>query len=167
MKQSIGTTYLLNFVLTFIIILFAFLTATLSYYKAYKVNTRILQSIEKYEGYNGNAQTEINRVLGSLGYNSGNSSKCKSTKGSGVLIKGGQGVPTVNEKVIRYTTNLQEEKYDYCIYLYKDTDDDINYLYSYGVVTYIHINFPIINQTAKIPIFTKTEEIYKFTTTDS
>lgn len=163
MKQSIGTAYLLNFVFTFIIVLFAFLIATLSYYKAYKVNTKILQAIEKYEGYNGNSQTEINRILGSLGYNGGSSNNCKTYRGSNpndnVLIRGGRNVPVNN--IIPYTTNLEEEKYDYCVYLYNDTDD----YYSYGVVTYIHINFPIINQTAKVPIFTKTEKIYKFTTT--
>lgn len=162
MKQSIGTSFILNLVFTFLIILFAFLTATLSYYKAYKVNTRILQAIEKYEGYNGNAQVEINRILGGLGYNMGNSNNCKTYKGSdanaNVLIRGGNNVPTNN--ILPYETHLEEEKYDYCVYLYNESDD----YYSYGVVTYIHINFPIINQVAKVPIFTKTEKIYKFKT---
>lgn len=169
MKQSIGTTYLLNFIFIFLAILFAFLAATISYYKAYKVNTRILGAIEKYEGYNGNSQTEINKILGNMGYNKGNSDNCKATKGTGgngatgVLVKGGT---DINTKNIEYKTNLKEETYDYCVYLYKDTKGNKNYYYSYGVITYIHIDFPLINQTAKIPVFTRTEKIYKFTTTD-
>lgn len=155
MKQSIGTSFILNLVFTFLVILFAFLTATLSYYKAYKVNTRILQAIEKYEGYNGNAQSEINRILGSLGYNMGNSNNCKSTKGdNGVLIRGGNGISNPP-----YEANLEEEKYDYCVYYY----DDVDSYYSFGVITYIHINLPIINKVVKVPIFTKTEKIYRFT----
>lgn len=168
MKQSIGTTYLLNIVFIFLILLFAFLSATISYYKAYKVNTRILQAIEKYEGYNGNAQTEINNILGSIGYNAGNSNRCNATKGKGTLIRGGVGSSNINTKNITYKTNLNSERYDYCVYLYKDTKGNKgkNYYYSYGVITYIHMNIPIIDATVRIPIFTRTEKIYKFTTND-
>jgi len=153
MKQSIGTSFILNLVFTFLVILFAFLTATISYYKAYKVNTRILQAIEKFEGYNGNAQTQINGFLGSIGYNAGNSNNCKSTKGNGILIKGGE----LNNAP--YEAHLEEEKYDYCVYYY----DEANNNYSFGVITYIHINLPVINKVVKVPLFTKTEKIYRFT----
>ena len=62
--------------------------------------------------------------------------------------------------------NLSDEQFDYCVYVYKDTtrNTGTNYYYSYGVVTYIHINLPIVNQSIKVPVFTRTEKIYKFTT---
>ena len=61
MKRSIGTTFMLNFIIVFIVVTFAFLSATLSYMKAFKVNTRIANAIEKYEGYNSLAIEEIER----------------------------------------------------------------------------------------------------------
>lgn len=175
MKQSIGTTYLLNIIFIFIVIVFAFLSATLSYYKAYKVNTRILNAIEEYEGYNGNAQQEINQILGGIGYTRGNSSGCKSEKVKngvkGILVSGDTLSSTTTGDIV-YDTNLQAEQYDYCIYLYKDTtrtgtSNDSRYYYSYGVITYMHMNLPIVNQVIKIPVFTRTEKIYKFTTDDT
>ena len=52
MKESIGGTASLNIALAFISIVFAFLAAALSYYKAFKVNNIISNAIEKYEGFN-------------------------------------------------------------------------------------------------------------------
>ena len=45
MKTSIGSTISMNIVFTFIVIIFAFVMAALSYYKAYKVNNIIADSI--------------------------------------------------------------------------------------------------------------------------
>ena len=68
MSTSIGHTFLYNLIILFIIIIFAFLSGTLSYYKAFKVNNRIVYIIEKYEGYNEFAKTEIETLLSNLGY---------------------------------------------------------------------------------------------------
>ncbi len=68
MKQGIGFSVTINIIAIFLIVIFAFLTASLNYYKAYKVNTLISASIEKYEGYNSLAKAEIEKNLDSLGY---------------------------------------------------------------------------------------------------
>ena len=52
MRESIGTISLLNFIIFFVLLVFAFLIGTFSYYKAYKVNNYIVSAIEKYEGVN-------------------------------------------------------------------------------------------------------------------
>ena len=52
MRQSIGTTFMLNFIILFIFLVFAFLAGTLSYYKAYRINNSIVHEIERFEGYN-------------------------------------------------------------------------------------------------------------------
>ena len=59
MKESIGYTVTLNIVITFIIIVFAFLSAALIYFKSNKVSNVITETIEKYEGYNVYAKNEI------------------------------------------------------------------------------------------------------------
>ena len=59
MRESIGTVTLLNFVIVFIFVVFAFLMGTFSYYKAYKVNNYMVAAIEKYEGFNELSHAEI------------------------------------------------------------------------------------------------------------
>ena len=72
MKQAIGTTQIMNYVIIFIAITFCFLIATLGYMKAFKLNSRISGIIEKYEGYNDLAKRDIKRDLNTLGYKKGN-----------------------------------------------------------------------------------------------
>ena len=71
MKQSIGLTYTLNFIIVFIVITFAFLFGIMSYYKAFKVNSRISNAIENHEGYNSLSKAEIDNSLNAIGYKKG------------------------------------------------------------------------------------------------
>lgn len=71
MKQAIGATQIINYVIVFIVITFGFLIATLSYMKAFKVNSVISKSIEKFEGYNKYSDKEIRNNLKTIGYRTG------------------------------------------------------------------------------------------------
>lgn len=137
MRESFGSVFLYNIIILFIIVTFAFLSGTLSYMKAFKANSRIVNAIEKYEGYNGEALTEINNVLNTLGYRAG-SPNCK-----------------VRDGVMATTEGTM---HDYCIYHY-ERENNKDY---YGVLTYMYFDFPIVGQF-KIPLFTKTEKVYYFT----
>ena len=155
MKESIGSTFLYNIMFLFILIVFALLSATLNYYKAYKVNTRILEAIRNASGYNGNSYKEIERVLSGIGYTAetvGIQRKCDETRGNMNLILGSR------------IKNGGDTKYRYCVYYNSNDsgskDGDKKY-YSYGVVTYIFIDLPIVGQF-KVPVFTQGERIYKF-----
>ena len=68
MKESVGSIALYNFIIVYIILVFAILSAMLSYNKAFKINSRILGTIEKYEGWNSASYRESNRYLNSIGY---------------------------------------------------------------------------------------------------
>lgn len=138
MREGIGSIFLYNIIIVFLLIVFAFLAATISYSKAFRVNSKILTTIEKYEGYNALSDDEINKVLGTLGYSVGNS-KCPKKNGVEALSK-------------------ISNTYDYCIY-YNEID---NSHYSYGITTYITMDLPLI-RSFKLPIYTKTERIYRFT----
>ena len=146
MKQSISTTFMLNIIIIFIILVFAFLAGTLSYTKAFRVNSKIVNALEKYEGYNELAKTEIDRILNTLSYAPIASTKCSETK-------------TVNNRV-GHAVHLDNENFAYCIYYFPDDGD--NRHYSYGVQTYVYLELPIIGRTLKLPIFTKTSRIYDF-----
>lgn len=141
MNGPIGHTFIYNLVILFIIIVFAFLSATLSYYKAFKVNNRIIHAIEKFEGYNEFSRTEINDVLTNFGYSTDNA-KCK------------------GEYKDMYLKTLGEG-FKYCIYIDSEQPKKNEY-YTYGVLTYMNLDLPIINNI-DIPIFTRTNRIFKFT----
>lgn len=139
MRESIGSTFLYNIIIIFIMIVFAILAATLTYYKAFKVNTRIINSIEKFEGYNSLSISEINNTLQTIGYMTKNNHKCPSTKNGGQL-------------------QTEDENFRYCVYYFEENDR----YYSYGVITYITIDIPVVNLFLQIPIYTKSSQIFRF-----
>lgn len=141
MKESIGSTFLYNIIIIFIAIVFAILAATLTYYKAYKVNTRIINSIEKFEGYNSLAINEIGNTLTSIGYLDKSDHKCPTTKNGGTLQN-------------------ENKKFRYCVYFFDNDGDERHY--SYGVITYITLDIPIVNMFLQIPIYTESNRIFKF-----
>ena len=162
MRQGIGATATFNIIIIFIVIVFGLLIGTINYYKAFKVNSRILDIIEKYEGYNTLAYDEIGNFLGTMGYISGNPG-CSDTSHGASLVS-------------RQNGNIKmDDRYDYCVYYYDDdrgkndrntkianvTSDGNPRYYNYAVITYIYVDLPVINQI-RIPVYTKGERIYNF-----
>ena len=142
MKQSIGLTYTLNFVIIFIVITFAFLFGIMSYYKAFKVNSRISNAIENHEGYNTLSSGEIDKVLGTLGY------RAEKVNCPARTYK--------NQVYNSVSTN------DYAICVYEYLPVNSSGYFRYGIVTYIYLDIPIIGKTLKLPVYSETEKIYKF-----
>ena len=152
MRESIGTSFLLNFIIVFIVFVMMFLAATLSYYKAYRVNNYILHSIEKFEGYNKYSKADIKERLRSIGYDKSDI-KCPTTR---------------FEKNNNVEGKLQNDSKDgYCIYLYWDENpkskhNGKNVYYSYGVVTYLKMEIPLIGRLVKLPVYSKTYNMYHY-----
>lgn len=164
MQQGIGETFTYNIIILFIIVVFAILAATISYYKAFKVNNRVLDSIEKFEGYNAAARADIESKLKTLGYTvNTENAKCPERKGM--------------------TLEKQDGTYLYCVYYHEDDTgvadidasrtgntvkngiaknrDNEPVYYNYSVASYIYIDLPIVGQF-KIPVYTKGERTYNF-----
>lgn len=141
MKESIGSTASLNIVFAFIAIVFAFLAASLSYYKAFKVNNIITNSIEKFEGINDYSINEINTKLDSIGYQR-YSGDCPSTR-------------SFNGKTFALVES--EKLRGLCFYIYKD---NLSKYYEYGITTYMTINLPIVSDFIKIPVNTVSKNMY-------
>lgn len=160
MRQALGTTVMLNFIIIFIVVTFAFLSATLSYMKAYRVNSRMSDAIEKYEGYNDLSNKEINKVLNTLGYIKGAKKDCvdRHLNKNGVDRTVEEFYGVYSEVLSEYNLGSDSKKYYYCIYKY-DIDD--NY-YRYGIETYIRVEFPVISKLLKIKVYKETERIYNF-----
>lgn len=153
MSGPIGHTFMYNIIILFIIIVFAFLMGTVSYYKAFKVNNRIVHAIEKFEGYNvckdetsvDCAKGEIEQVLRTFGYR---------------VKEEGKACPETYKKG-QYKLVSLKENYNYCIYI-SSADPKSGTYYSYGVLTYMNLDLPVVS-AIDIPVFTRTNQIYKFT----
>lgn len=153
MQESVGYSVTINIIITFIIILFAFISAALIYFKSNKVGNIITESIEKYSGLNGLAENEISVKLASIGYNRKKLSSCK------------QSIDGCSR--IKYSND------GYCVYLCAvDADntarDDEHKLtecdeyYYYKIKTNMFINIPIINNIVELPIYSETNRMYNF-----
>ena len=150
MRESISYTVTLNFVITFIIIVFAFLSATLIYFKSNKVGNVITSSIEKYEGYNSLAEEEIYNKLFYIGYNM-KQTDCKDT------IPAAKGSTVTCNIDINDSTNHSNGDRGYCVYLC----DEGEYYY-YRIKTNMMLNLPLINEFLNIPIYSNTNRLYDF-----
>lgn len=157
MKESIGYTVTLNIVITFIIIIFTFLSAALIYFKSNKVSNVITETIEKYEGYNDFAVTEIDSKLASIGYNKNrvNCNAYYNSIGSSERANCGR--------------SLTDGSEGYCIFICReliidasDPNDDGEWYYYYKSSTNMMLNVPIINDLLNVPIFSNTNRLYDF-----
>ena len=150
MSGPVGHTFIYNLIIIFIVIVFGFLAGTMSYYKAFKINNRIVSAIEKFEGYNDSANggsiSEIDKILKSFGY-SIEKIECPTEYKNMQLVESSK-QQTINP-------------YKYCIYIDNSKPTKGTY-YTYGVLTYMNIDLPFVNRI-NIPVFTKTNRIYKFT----
>lgn len=146
MHSTVGHTFLYNMLIFFIVVFFAFIFGTISYYKAFKVNNRIVHAIEKYEGYNTLSKQEIDRVLRNLSYapiNDIGYTKCP-TEYKGMTL-----------------VTLKDNQFDYCVYIDKIKTNKGDH-YIFGVLTYMRIDLPVINNL-RLKVFSKTNQMYKFT----
>ena len=142
MKEGIGYTVTLNIMITFIVVVFAFLSAAIIYFKSNKTSNVVMYSIEKYEGYNDLAIKEIDAQMESLGYSKNKISCAKDSKGCPLTSKSsGTG------------------KNGYCVYECAEKDG----YYYYRVRTNMVINIPIINDIVNVPIYSNTNYMYDYT----
>lgn len=139
MREGIGSIFLYNIIIVFIVLVFAFLAGAMSYAKAFRVNSKIINTLEKYEGYNTLSHDEINRILNNYGYRKSNKVNCPTKKNM--------------TSVSKIANN-----HNYCIYLKQIGSRH----FSYGVISYMYVDLPVIGELLEIPIYAETDSIYRF-----
>ena len=139
MKEAIGSVPLYNFIIIFIVITFGFLSATLMYFKAFKLNSKIAYALEEFEGYNSESAKEINRVLDGLGYRTTGDASC-------------------GKRDNMTPVPIRDVNYPICIYESELKDGYFNY----GITTYIYLDIPVLGGTFKVPVYSESERIFKF-----
>lgn len=71
MKEAIGTSYVFTLVMTFVGILIAMFVGSIAYTKGFKVRNKIIDIIDKEQGYTlraGGAKDQIDQSLAKIGY---------------------------------------------------------------------------------------------------
>ena len=172
MKQSMGMTVTIGIIIIFIVLVFSFLAATLSYYKVYKVNNTIIESIEKYEGVNPLFMDDVSKKLSGIGYNGANIS-CKESyhyKGKTWYLVSS----TMSQYVSKWgnidVVNKADGDQGFCVYViyYTYNKAAINSPYAgggakyiqYGVLTYMGIDIPTFDKFFRFPVFSASRKMY-------
>lgn len=139
MKEALGISQLYTFVIVFVSIIMLLLIGSLSYSKAFKIKTRIIDIIETNKGFDENVEDEIDSFLKSAGYtiNTRNNKSCPIVKGDGAIN-------TINN-------------FDYCIYRFETLRGPY-----YRVTVFISYDIPVISAFLRIPISGETRIIYDF-----
>lgn len=146
MRGAIGNAWVMNIVITFIILTMGFLVASISYTKAFKIKTKIVDIIEKGNGdFNAGGDNptilkEINTFLGQTGYRVQTNTTCPKKTGA---------------ELVGRTTN-----YDVCIYKYNDDRGTYRGPY-YEVTVYMYFDIPIIGDIIKIPVKGQTRSMFQ------
>lgn len=183
MKGAIGNAFILNMVITFIIIFFMLLIGSVAYSKAYKTNKFLMDSLVDYvESFSTvedqkklcfnctkhnvyfDWRSKVNDYLSKSGYilsTSGGSCPKKYDEDLGAYVH-----PDDRGYVIIKDTESGE--YDYCIYkkryyeLSAGDDKFTKQRFSYKVVSYMKFDFPIIGEFIKMPITSESKVIVNF-----
>ena len=148
MRTSLGGTAIMYIFIVFFILMAFLLTGTVIYYKGFKINSQIANSLEKFEGYNQYSAEDMDRVFHNLGYRLQSNSKCLNNTDGSCLG--------------------ENYKYNFSLTCSRDTKNmgdnwtGKNYYITYKIKTYIYIDLPL-NISLKIPVTSKTNPIYQFT----
>ena len=159
MRESIAHIQLYNIIIVFFFLVLAILAGTTAYNRTFRVSTRIVGSIEKYEGFNALARAQIKDDLTTMGYTplDGRSPTCPDEWGG--------------KQLISPTSEASDYAHNYCVYrseLEMHTADshyyhnkDMGYKY-YTVVTYSSFDILPYWDMGGIPTVARTNRIFCF-----
>lgn len=141
MKEAIANAGVFNLVIVFVIILLAFFVGSLGYSKAFKVKNRIIDEIEKNQGFSEITKDSVEKWLGSVGYRVGNSNRnmCGREEYNGI------------NGVLESTNS----KYQYCVYRFDTCSGNTNRKkcsIHYRVVSFMYFDVPVIGGLINIPV---------------
>lgn len=177
MKGAIGNAFILNMVITFILIFYSLLIASMALTKTYKVKNYLLNHVASFDSkiYDGfkidnnlsndvnlekyklrlnmywneyyEDETDVVVTLSKFGYFLANDSHCP-----------------IKDGYIRIH-DTKAGSYDYCVYIrYDDVNDNDLILarYNYMVLVYMKFDFPVVGNFVKVPVTGETKTITVF-----
>ena len=148
MKESISTSYLFTAVIVIIGLCALIIIGGLNFSKAFKIKNRMIEIIEKNDGYNDDAKDEIDTLLKESGYPVLRDTSFKCPRGRDENVAG------LNNAESGTSAVNSIDSYQYCVYQYKTIRG-----YYYSVVAYMQIEIPLLSDFIRfnIPIYGDTK----------
>ena len=159
MKGAIGNAFILNMVITFILIFYTLLIGSMAYSKAYRTKNYLINMIDEF-ARNGKEDFASTETIKNEWFNATND------------FMRDTGYPLSTSETNDCKRNLDEYKlylgngagrYDYCIYKRIDIKDGdgnkvIKQRYNYMVLVYMKLDVPVLGQFMKFPIRGETKQ---------
>lgn len=134
MQESIGNSMVFTFIIVFTSIFILLFVGSIAYSKGFKVRNRLIDIIEKHEGFTEQARLEIDENLGVIGYQ--------------IVEKecgDHNGVAPLNNS----------SSYRYCVYKHDTSKGPY-----YGVKVFIHFDLPLVGEFIEIPLYGETRVLF-------
>lgn len=159
MKGAVGNAFILNMVITFILIFYTLLIGSMAYSKAYRTKNYLINMIDEF-ARNGKGDFVSSNNLKNEWLNATNNF----LRETGYPLSANETNTCKNEidEYYLYLGNGQG-RYDYCIYKRKDIDNSdrnltIKERYNYMVLVYMKLDVPVFGQYMKFPIRGETKQ---------
>ena len=122
MKESIGTSYLFQIVIVFVLLFTGYLCLSINYSRSYSVKNNIVNNIQREKGFNEVTRNKIAAYLQKVGFKS--TGKCPdgydAYSADGVLQgNGGKGVYCVSSVVVPGNPDIPQTTYFRVAVFYK------------------------------------------------
>ena len=149
MRQAIGTTWIMQLVIIFMLIFVAFLALTINYTKAFKIKNELITFIEKNEGISEREGGTLDLIDNYLLYNNyGVAGTCPS---------GSYGIDNLQSPVLKDASN--GERYYYCIEKIPTAGASTFNRARYRVTVFFHFSLPIIGDIFTFSVDGETVDI--------
>lgn len=146
MKEAIANAGVFNLIIIFVIILIMLFIGSLSYSRGFKAKNKVIEEIEKDQGFTTSTQDRIDDWLSNIGYRANvgynyNSDVCAQS----VSGNGGRDGQLVNGN----------SDYQYCVYEFNtctNGSDKAKCGTYYRVITYMYFDLPVLGGLLKLPV---------------
>lgn len=133
MRQAIGSTWIMQLVIVFMLIFVAFLTLSINYTKAYKIKNEVLTFLEKYEGATSGENGSVALINNYLRYNGYRTvGSCPAESYGASSLESNTLVPI-----------SEGGKYYYCVRKVNTSNQTFPNRSSYELETFFKFNLPI------------------------
>ena len=139
MRESLGSAFLINIIIIFIIVFMSLFATSTSYTKAYKIKNQIINMIEEHNGKYSSARKDIETFLEEAGYRVNGNGRCPDGE------------------------NLVTSNLNYCVNLINETENKEKITYHYKITAFMHFEIPIVGSLVEIPVSGETKSFGVFT----
>ena len=164
MKGAIGNAFIMNMVISFILIFYMLLIASMAITKTYKVKNFLVNYVTSFDFEKPNFDSDNFDQRLRHYWVSDYDDDVDTLSKFGYMLARDSECPKKNNDGYSIISNKSEGKYDYCVYIRYHSNDDSRAVarYNYMVLVYLKFDFPIVGEFMKLPITGETKTITVF-----